>query len=120
MRVNYSRTVRSHSQLDGSYLLKHDLNTSYSSNYDRFVGVGLLNLIDPALLLSIYGVLCAAFSLGVVFGPGTAGIGCLFTLFFFESICYPVIFTLATANLGKHTKRGSGLVVMVCIFLLCF
>ncbi|CAL1707329.1 unnamed protein product [Somion occarium] len=78
----------------------------------RFIGVGLLNLIDPALLLSFYGIACTAFALGVAFSPGVAGIGCLFTLFFFESICYPVIFTIATKNLGKHTKRGSGLIVM--------
>ncbi|KAI0081342.1 MFS general substrate transporter [Panus rudis PR-1116 ss-1] len=78
----------------------------------RFVGVGLLNFIDPALLLSIYAIACSAFCLGVSFSPGAAGIGCLFTLFFFESICYPVIFTLATKNLGKWTKTGSGLIVM--------
>ncbi|THH32292.1 hypothetical protein EUX98_g1907 [Antrodiella citrinella] len=78
----------------------------------RFVGVGILHFVDPALLLSFYAVACSAFSLGVAFSPGKAGIGCLFTLFFFESICYPVIFTLATKNLGRHTKRGSGLVVM--------
>jgi len=33
-------------------------------------------------------------------------------LFFFESICYPCIFTLGTKNLGVHTKLGSGLIVM--------
>lgn len=80
----------------------------------RFIGVVLLNLLDPALLLSIYGVACSIFSLAVAFAPAQAGIGCLFALFFFESICYPVIFTLGTKNLGKHTKRGSGLIVMVC------
>ncbi|KAH9858758.1 MFS general substrate transporter [Lenzites betulinus] len=78
----------------------------------RFVGVVLLNWVDPALLLSIYAVACCAFSLGVAYGPGVSGVGCLFALFFFESICYPVIFTLATKNLGRHTKRGSGLIVM--------
>ncbi|EMD37869.1 hypothetical protein CERSUDRAFT_105749 [Gelatoporia subvermispora B] len=78
----------------------------------RFVGVGLLNFFDPALLLSIYGIACATFALGVSFGPGRSGVGCLFALFFFESICYPVIFTLGTKNLGRHTKRGSGLIVM--------
>ncbi|KAL4250026.1 Major Facilitator Superfamily TsgA-like protein [Abortiporus biennis] len=78
----------------------------------RFIGVGLLNFIDPALLLTIYGIACSAFSMAVAFSPGVAGIGCLFTLFFFESICYPVIFTLGTKNLGKYTKRGSGLIVM--------
>ncbi|OBZ67151.1 Glucose/galactose transporter, partial [Grifola frondosa] len=78
----------------------------------RFVGVVLLRYVDPALLLTIYGVCCTVFSLGVAYGPGRAGVGCLFALFFFESICYPVIFTLGTKNLGRHTKRGSSLIVM--------
>lgn len=78
----------------------------------RFVGVVLLNVVDPALLLTIYGVACSTFSLAASFAPGKAGIGCLFALFFFESICYPVIFTLGTKQLGRHTKRGSGLIVM--------
>ncbi|KAH9948525.1 MFS general substrate transporter [Amylocystis lapponica] len=78
----------------------------------RFVGVVVLNFIDPALALSIYGCACAAFSVGVAYAPGRGGVGCLFGLFFFESICYPVIFTIATKNLGRYTKRGSGLIVM--------
>ncbi|KAI0344691.1 MFS general substrate transporter [Trametopsis cervina] len=78
----------------------------------RFVGVVLLNWIDPALLLSIYGFACSAFSMATALAPGKAGIGCMFALFFFESICYPVVFTLGTKNLGRHTKRGSGLIVM--------
>ncbi|EIN11719.1 MFS general substrate transporter [Punctularia strigosozonata HHB-11173 SS5] len=78
----------------------------------RFVGVILLNFIDPALLLSIYGLLCSGFCLGVSQATGRAGVGCLFALFFFESICYPCIFTLGTKNLGVHVKKGSGLIVM--------
>ncbi|KAH9839496.1 MFS general substrate transporter [Rhodofomes roseus] len=78
----------------------------------RFVGVVLLNYIDPALCLSVYGVMCATFAVLTAYVPGVGGPVCLFILFFFESICYPVIFTLATKNLGRHTKRGSGLVVM--------
>jgi len=78
----------------------------------RFLGVVILNWVDPALLLSLYGIGCSTFALAVAFAPGKSGIGCLFALFFFESICYPVIFTLGTKNLGKHTKRGSGLIVM--------
>ncbi|KAF8160943.1 major facilitator superfamily domain-containing protein [Crassisporium funariophilum] len=80
--------------------------------FGRFVGVLILNFVDPALLLSIYGVGCSVFSIGVAFAPGKAGVGCLFALFFFESICYPCIFTLGTKNLGRHTKQGSGLIVM--------
>ncbi|KAI0703379.1 MFS general substrate transporter [Cerioporus squamosus] len=78
----------------------------------RFVGVVLLNFVDPALLLSFYAIACSVFAVGVAYGPGKAGVGCLFAVFFFESICYPVIFTLGTKNLGRHTKKGSGLIVM--------
>jgi len=78
----------------------------------RFVGVVILNWIDPALMLTIYAAMCSGFCLGVSQAKGKAGVGCLFALFFFESICYPCIFTLGTKNLGKHTKKGSGLIVM--------
>ena len=71
-----------------------------------------MNFVDPALMLTVYGIGCSTFALATSLAPGKAGIGCLFALFFFESICYPVIFTLGTKNLGKHTKRGSGLIVM--------
>ncbi|THH18563.1 hypothetical protein EW146_g2446 [Bondarzewia mesenterica] len=78
----------------------------------RFIGVVLLTWVDPALLLSLYGIACSAFCLGVALAGGHAGIACLYCLFFFESICYPCVFTLGTKNLGMHTKRGSGLIVM--------
>ena len=58
--------------------------------FARFVGVVLLRWIDPAFMLSFYSFACMTFALGVAFGPGDAGVGCLFALFFFESICYPV------------------------------
>ncbi|KAI0062854.1 MFS general substrate transporter [Artomyces pyxidatus] len=78
----------------------------------RFVGVVILRWVDPALLLSIYGFMCTTFCLAVALAPRLGGVGCLYLLFFFESICYPCIFTLGTKNLGAHTKRGSGLIVM--------
>jgi FHS family L-fucose permease-like MFS transporter len=78
----------------------------------RFVGVLILNFIDPALLLAFYGFCCSLFCLLVSQLPGYNAVACLFCLFFFESICYPCIFTLGTKNLGVHTKRGSGLIVM--------
>ncbi|KAK0454476.1 major facilitator superfamily domain-containing protein [Armillaria borealis] len=78
----------------------------------RFVGVAILNFVDPALLLTFYAICCCVFCGSIVGLPGQAAVGCLFALFFFESICYPCIFTLGTKNLGKHTKRGSGLIVM--------
>jgi FHS family L-fucose permease-like MFS transporter len=78
----------------------------------RFVGVAILHWVDPALLLAFYGLCCSFFTLGVSQGAGVSGVVCLYLLFFFESICYPCIFTLGTKNLGVHTKIGSGLIVM--------
>ncbi|KAJ8472319.1 hypothetical protein ONZ45_g16689 [Pleurotus djamor] len=78
----------------------------------RFVGVLILQFIDPALLLSFYAICCTLFSLLVALLPGWSAVGCLYALFFFESICYPCIFTLGTKNLGIHTKQGSALIVM--------
>jgi len=31
-------------------------------------------------------------------------------IFFFESVCYPVIFSVATADLGIYAKLGAGLI----------
>lgn len=73
----------------------------------------ILNFVDPAFLLAIYGFGCSLFCLLVSQLPGYGGVGCMFGLFFFESICFPCIFTLGTKNLGKYTKKGSGLMVMV-------
>lgn len=78
----------------------------------RFVSVLILNFIDPAFLLALYGCCCTVFCLLVSQLPRYGGVVCIFFLFFFESICYPCIFTLSTKNLGVHTKRGSGLIVM--------
>ncbi|KAF4567753.1 hypothetical protein EYR40_006760 [Pleurotus pulmonarius] len=78
----------------------------------RFVGVLILRYIDPALLLTFYASMCVLFSLLVALLPGWGGVGSLYALFFFESICYPCIFTLGTKNLGVHTKHGSALIVM--------
>lgn len=78
----------------------------------RFVGVVLLNFIDPALLLSFHAFMCVLASILVATLSGWSAVGFLYVLFFFESICYPCVFTIGTKNLGKHTKRGSGLIVM--------
>jgi len=78
----------------------------------RFVSVLILQYIDPALMLTVHAVCCAAFCIAVALVKGKAGVGCLFCLFYFESLAYPVIFTLGTKNLGRNTKWGSSLIVM--------
>ncbi|KAH7102734.1 MFS general substrate transporter [Auriculariales sp. MPI-PUGE-AT-0066] len=43
---------------------------------------------------------------------GRAGLASMFIILFFESIQFPVIFVMGTANLGKWTKRGSSIIIM--------
>ena len=88
----------------------------------RFLGVWYLKYIDPSFALFANGVMLMLFSVltAVVNGKGTSGphqiwltiggIACLFLTFFFEGICYPVIFAVATENLGQYNKLGSGLI----------
>lgn len=56
----------------------------------RFVGVVILNWVDPALLLSFYAIMCVISSICVATLSGWTAVGFLYVLFFFESICYPV------------------------------
>ncbi|KAG1753032.1 hypothetical protein EDB19DRAFT_1824413 [Suillus lakei] len=72
----------------------------------RFIGVAILNFIDPALLLAIYEFCCSLFCLLISRRPGYRAVGCIFYLFFSESICYPPRYEV-------QTKRGTGLIVMV-------
>jgi hypothetical protein len=71
----------------------------------RFFGAALLRFVDVAFLLSVYGVACVTCCLGVTLGAGRGGVACLYMLFFFESICYPV---RARENLvaSCFTERG--------------
>lgn len=56
----------------------------------RFVGVILLQWIDPALMLTIHAVMCVLACTLVATLPGWGAVGFLYVLFYFESICYPV------------------------------
>lgn len=82
------------------HITERKISHIYDTHSVRFVGVAILNFVDPALLLSIYGIACSVFSLGIALATGRAGVGCLFGLFFFESICYPVrsLFTTPIAK----------------------
>lgn len=78
----------------------------------RFVSTPLLRFFNDATILAVYGTMCATFSLVAALTGGKPGLASLFIVFFFESVCYPTTFTLATSNLGIWTKRGASLVVM--------
>ena len=61
-------------------------------------------------MLFICGCGCILMSILTAVVPGAGGVACLMLIYFFESVCYPLIFTLATSNLGPNQKLGSALV----------
>lgn len=44
------------------------------------------------------------FSILTSFVDGKGGIACLFIVFFCEAASYPIIFSIATADLGRYYK----------------
>ncbi len=78
----------------------------------RFIGTALLSIVSPSLLLFVYAIICCVFVVLISTMKGFGGVACLMVIMFFESIMYPVIFVLGTTGLGRHTRRGAGLLVM--------
>ncbi|ODN76862.1 hypothetical protein L202_05452 [Cryptococcus amylolentus CBS 6039] len=80
--------------------------------FGRFLGVAYLRWIDPSFALFMNGIGLVIFSILTATVPGKGGIACLFMIYLFESVCYPVIFSVATQGLGIHAKIGSGIVAL--------
>lgn len=78
----------------------------------RFFGTALLAVISAPLLLGIYSIICCVLIVLIATLHGMSGVVCTMLIMFFESIMYPVIFVTGTAGLGRHTRRGAGLLVM--------
>lgn len=78
----------------------------------RFIATGLATLFESNFLLVIYACCAIALTAAVSAVKGTAGVALLIVIFFFMAPMYPSIFTLGTANLGKNTRRGAGILVM--------
>ncbi len=75
----------------------------------RFIGSALLRRIRPGDLLA-FNAACAVVLLVVASSThGTTAMYAVLLVGTFNSIMFPTIFTLAIANLGKHTGEASGL-----------
>ncbi len=75
----------------------------------RFVGSGLQLYVNPAGLLSIYGLINIALLLITMNSSGLLAVWSVLCIGLFNSIMFPTIFTLAIKRLGKHTAQASGI-----------
>lgn len=78
----------------------------------RFVGTGLATVLQSDFIMIIYSAIAIALTAVVSAIRGNPGVGVLITIFFFEAPMYPSLFSMGTANLGRHTKRAAGILVM--------
>lgn len=79
----------------------------------RFIATGLAVYLESNFILTVYACCAIAVNGYICAGHGTSAVACLIIIFFFEAPMYPAIFALGTANLGRHTRRGAGILVMV-------
>lgn len=107
--INYATENSNYSAAQASNMLSYGLITF---TVGRFFATALATVFDSSFLMVIYACCAIAFNAYVASGHGKAAVGVLIALFFFEAPMYPTIFTLGTANLGKHTRRGAGILVM--------
>lgn len=107
--INYATENASYTSAQASNMLSYALITF---TVGRFIATALATVFESNFLMVIYVTCAIAFNAYICAGKGKAAVGVLIALFFFEAPMYPTIFTLGTANLGKHTRRGAGILVM--------
>ena len=81
----------------------------------RFVGTGLMRLINPARLLAAFAVINIALTAYAAGVGGLYGLYALVAASFFMSIMFPTIFATSVQGLGPLTKTGASLLVMSVI-----
>ncbi|KAK4901665.1 hypothetical protein LTR27_001437 [Elasticomyces elasticus] len=107
--INYATENAGYTSAQASQMLSYGLIVF---TVGRFVATALATVFESNFLLTVY--VCCAIGLNayIAAGHGKPAVAVLIVIFFFEAPMYPTIFTLGTANLGRHTRRGAGILVM--------
>ncbi|APA12864.1 hypothetical protein SS1G_08328 [Sclerotinia sclerotiorum 1980 UF-70] len=107
--INYATENATYSSSQASNMLSYALITF---TVGRFIATALATVFQADFLMMIYAICAIAFTAVVSAWHGKGAVVILILLFFFEAPMYPTLFTLGTANLGRHTRRGAGILVM--------
>jgi FHS family L-fucose permease-like MFS transporter len=98
----------------------------------RFFAVAIAFILAPSFIMCVYSLLAIALTAAGSGVKGSPAVGVLMVVYFLMAPMYPTIFTLGTASkstpescfpriltwasdLGTHTRRGAGILVMVRI-----
>jgi FHS family L-fucose permease-like MFS transporter len=81
----------------------------------RFIGVGLMQVLEPRKLLAIFAFIAALLVITAVVGSGSVAMWALLAVGLFNSIMFPTIFSLALNKLGAATSQGSGILCVAIV-----
>lgn len=107
--INYATENATFTAAQAANMLSYALITF---TVGRFIAVALAVVFQADFLLMVYATVTIALNAYICSGHGKSAVAILIVIFFFEAPMYPTIFTLGTANLGRHTRRGAGILVM--------
>jgi FHS family L-fucose permease-like MFS transporter len=107
--INYAVDNAGWTESQASNLLSYALITF---TVGRFIATGLATILSSSFIMVFYTIASIALNAYVCAGKGKGSIGAVMAIYFFMAPMYPTIFTMGTANLGIHTRRGAGILVM--------
>ncbi|KAI4738143.1 L-fucose:H+ symporter permease-like protein [Aureobasidium sp. EXF-12298] len=107
--INYAVDNAGWAETQASNLLSYALITF---TVGRFIATGLATILSSSFIMVVYSIATIALNAYVCAGKGKGSIGAVMAIYFFMAPMYPTIFTMGTANLGVHTRRGAGILVM--------
>jgi FHS family L-fucose permease-like MFS transporter len=81
----------------------------------RFIGSALLQKLDPRKMLGVVASIASVLVLVTILSTGHVAMWTIISVGLFNSVMFPIIFTLGVDGLGKLTSQGSSLLVMAIV-----
>ena len=81
----------------------------------RFVCTWLMKYFQPGKMLYAFALAGLAFTLGIIFLPGIAGLYCLVAVSACMSLMFPTIYGIALEGLGEDAKFGAAGLIMAIL-----
>jgi len=107
--INYATENATFTAAQASNMLSYALITF---TVGRFIATALATVFQADFLLMVYCSIAIGLNAVICSIHGTGAVVVLIVIFFLEAPMYPTLFTLGTENLGRHTRRGAGILVM--------
>lgn len=81
----------------------------------RFMGAALTQKVDAAKVLGAAAAIAAALVVAAMLTSGSVAMWLILAVGLFNSVMFPIIFSLGLFGLGKHTSKASGILCMAIV-----